>query len=305
LLLAYAAFIAPRKTMDSWIVAAAAHGGHLAAALDLSTPACQLIDCGLAREGAWIEIAPELTALVSFGREPTLSEVAQLLLMTSPPVWLRLAVSEAGVAREYIPKDDLASLSWLEPDLDRMLQLSYQQSLPYDDGSDAKAIGDAGELFVLAALRHAGARATHVAQFSDAFGYDIEVSVPDRQRIEVKTASPKTAGQFFLTRNEFMSCKLHRSEWRLIQVVFSSAAFIAEELNRSHVTGFYTLASVSLLSIIPPDTEYFIWQESAKLRPGKDAWVRAHLPLDPDFRIPGFAAPPKDRRSHIDTDHGR
>jgi hypothetical protein len=291
MLLAHAAFVAPRRTMSGWIQAAMSHGGHLAAALDLSTTARQLVDCGLAKEGPWIEIAPQLSALVANEQAPALRDVAQLLLMSSPPPWVRLVVSETGVAREYIPKEDLASLGWLEPDLDRMLKLSYAQLSAAETASQKKAIGDAGELFVLASLRYAGARATHVAQFSDAFGYDIEVSAPSRGRIEVKAAGPKTAGQFYLTRNEFSACKHHGSGWRLVQVVFNSSAFIAKELDCSHVARIRALTAESLLSIVPSDTECFSWQESARIRPDQESWIQADLTLDPAFKIPGFAVP--------------
>jgi hypothetical protein len=276
--------------MDDWIQTATLYGGHLAAATDLSTPAHQLVDCGLAKDGIWIEVAPQLAAaVVEQKRGSALREIAQLLLLASPPVWLRFAVSEAGVAREYIPENDLRALGWLEPELDNMLMLAYERLSSAESTNRAKEIGDAGELFVLAALRYAGALATHVAQFSDAFGYDIEVSKPGRQRIEVKAAGPKTAGQFYLTRNEFMSCGRYGKEWRVVQVVFNSAAFIAPELNPSHVAGIYALESEALLSIVPPDTEHFSWQESAKVRPPEESWLQADLVLDPDFKVPGFA----------------
>lgn len=292
MLLAHAAIVAPRRSIVEWVHAAASHGGHLAAATDLSTPARQLVDCGLAKEVTWIEVAPQLSALVEQERGPALKDIAQLLLLASPPVWLPFAVSAAGVAREYIPESDLRALNWLEPDLDGMLMLAYGQ-LPSAEGmSHAKQIGDAGELFVLSAFRYAGAHATHVAQFSDAFGYDIDVRKPGRQRIEVKAAGPKTAGCFHLTRNEFMACRRYGEEWRVMQVVFNSAAFIAAELKPSHVAGIYALESKSIQSIVPPDTEHFSWQESAKVAPPKDSWQETGLVLDPNFKIPGFALSP-------------
>src|SRR5215467_12492715 len=112
MLLAYAATVAPRRSIDDWVQAAYLYGGHLAAATDLRSPAQQLVDCGLAKDGIWIEVAPQLTALVEQERRLALREIAQLLLLESPPTWLRFAVSEAGVAREYIPENDLRSLRW-------------------------------------------------------------------------------------------------------------------------------------------------------------------------------------------------
>jgi hypothetical protein len=291
MLLAYTAIVGPRTTMVSWVQAAEGHGGHLAASTDLSRSARELINCGLAKQGAWIEISPQLNALVMHGQTTVLREVAQLLFVVTPPMWLSLAVSETGVAREYIPRDDLKALSWLEPDLDRMLRLAYEQLPSSEITSYAKEIGDAGELFVLAALRYAGARATHVAQFSDAFGYDIEVSEPSRLRIEVKAAGPKTAGQFYLTRNEFGACKQFQHEWRLLQVVFKSAAFIAPEIDCTHIAGIYELDPDSIISVVPPDSEHFIWQESAKIRPVSTSWHDAGLTLDLAFKVQGFAAP--------------
>lgn len=304
MLLAHAAIVAPRRSMVEWIQAAASHGGHLAAATDLSTPARQLVDCGLAKEGAWIEVAPQLSALVEQERGPALKDIAQLLLLASPPLWLRFAVSETGLSKEYIPESDLRALNWLEPDLDGMLMLAHGQLSSVESISRAKQIGDAGELFVLAAFRYAGAHAIHVAQFSDAFGYDIDVRKPSRQRIEVKAAGPKTAGCFHLTRNEFMACRRYGKEWRVIQVVFNSAAFIGPELKSSHVAGIYALESESIQSIVPSDTEHFSWQESAKVRPPKNSWQETGLVLDPKFKIPGFALSPHGSVSSIGSIHG-
>jgi hypothetical protein len=289
MLLASVAELAPRRSTDDWIRAARLHGSHLAASTDLANPATKLLDCNLATLGHSVEISPQLAYLLDEPQASILRNIAQLILIASPPVWLPLAVSEHRVDRELIPDNQLSALLWLEPSLDEMLQLAWRQNTSPTALDRAKQIGDAAELFVLASLRHVGWSASHVAKFSDSFGYDIEVRHPFLQKIEVKAAGPKTIGEFFLSRNEFRACREHLDEWRLVQVTFTSAAFIAKQLDISHVACVNEINAAAIMSIVPPDTDYFSWQESAKLRTPNEPWQSWKLPLDPDFTIPGFA----------------
>ncbi|MTJ86732.1 DUF3883 domain-containing protein, partial [Nocardia seriolae] len=288
LLLARTATLAPRRTVDDWIAAARMHGSFLASAIDLEVPSTMLVDRGLARIGRSLELSPQLAAATDCRDADGLFQVARLLLITAPPAWLRLAVSRDGVTREYIPASDLDSLRWLEPNLDRLLIEAHEHAYSSAETEWQKQIGDAAELFVLAALRHSGLKPVHVARISDVYGYDIEVRDPRTERIEVKAAGPRTARTFHLSRNEFDKSQQHGDEWRLLQVIFESSAFVAEELNQSHVEGVYEIDSHQLRRIVPPDSPRFFWEESALITPPEEAWRRSHLALDPEFTIPGF-----------------
>lgn len=283
-LLAYAATIAPRRDLQEWMQAARLHGSVLSEATDLITPAGQLVDCGLVKLDNWVEVSPQLSSRVDQDRPAALRDIAQLLLLASPPSWLTFAVGESGVAREYIPASDLMSLGWLEPDLDDMLMLAYEQQCSSSATMISEDIGRVGELFVLAALRYGGATATHVSLFTDSVGYDIEVSRPARLRLEVKAAGPKTAGRFHLTRNELAASRRHGREWLLVQIVFNSAAFLTPELNATHVEGMKVIDSEVIEPIILPDTPYFSWETSARLTVPADMWTQADFKLDPNFK---------------------
>ncbi|MEV6096213.1 DUF3883 domain-containing protein [Nocardia sp. NPDC051981] len=264
------------------------HGSFLAAAIDLEATATMLIGSGLARIGRSLELSPQLDAATGCRDVDGLLQVARLLLITAPPEWLRLAVNRDVVTREYIPASDLDSLRWLEPNFDRLLIEAHDHAYSSAQTEWQKQIGDAAELFVLEALRYSGLNPVHVARISDVYGYDIEVLDPFTERIEVKAAGPRTARTFHLSRNEFDKSQQHGDEWRLLQVVFRSSAFIAEELDHSHIEGVYELDSRLLRRIVPPDSPRFLWEESALITPPKESWRHARLAFDPGFTIPGF-----------------
>ncbi|MCD0450405.1 DUF3883 domain-containing protein [Actinocorallia sp. API 0066] len=257
--------------------------------MDLDFIAGHLISGGLAQfSSGRIVLGPQLTGLIDLGAAATLRDAARILLAADPPVWLSLAVSMAGVTREYIPAEDLAALRWLEPELDQIL-LNVRIGLDSSRQDELrKRIGNAAEFLVLAALRYVGLKPIHAAQVSDAFGYDIEVRAPKIDRIEVKAAGPKTRGCFHLSRNEFEKSQKHATEWRLIQVVFTSAAFVAEEIDISHVQEMIQVSSKTLRCLVPPDTRAFSWQESALITSPDSAWGPSGLRLDPDFKTPGI-----------------
>jgi hypothetical protein len=292
-LLAYAARLSPRRNLDEWIEAARATSSFLARAIDLGEPAKALIRFQLVEITDRVALASPLHLLSETADRATLLGLARLLLGIAPPVWLHLAINNGNVEREYIPTDDLEALTWLEPDLDRLLLDTHAHARLYDDQQDLrKRVGDAAELFLMAAFAYAGARPVHVARLSDAYGYDIELRGQSTDRIEIKAASPKTRGRFYLSRNEYEKSCAFGNEWRLLQVIFTREAFVAGRLDHSHVQEILRLKPEGIRSIVPPDTERFIWMESAQLVPDQSMWELASIKLDPDFTLPGFQSNP-------------
>lgn len=288
-LLARAARIRPRRGIAEWVEAARSPRSFLAAEVDLTRPVEALLRLRL----AWstddgIAVDPRLLRFSDSADRATMEGVARLLLASDPPLWLTIAVTTSEVAREYIPDEDLTALRWLEPRLDDVLRGARADLAEAAHEPLRKAIGDAAELFVLAALRRTGAQVLHVARISDRYGYDIEVREPVVRRIEVKAAGATTRGTFHLTRNEFDKSRLHTDEWRLLQVVFTGSALIADRLDSSHVAGVFELTHDALSSLVPPDSPTFAWNESALITAPPEAWRPAQLEIDPTFTAPGF-----------------
>jgi len=288
LLLCYAARLTPRRNFADWVRAARDHGGFVAAATDLQTPAKHLLAAGLAEQAESIALAPQLTGLAQTADDRTLRHVARVLLIANPPAWLRFVVSPGGVSRQYIPTDDLQALKWLEPELDDILLTAYRGMGGTRDSQLRKIIGDAAEAVVLAALRAAGRNPTHVAPISDAFGYDIELSGPPMQRIEVKGCSANSRGSFHLSRNEFNKSRSYGGEWVLTQVVFANAAFVSNSLEPRHVVGIYEVDASEVSSAVPPDTAEFAWTESAFITISPDVWHPARYAIA-EVVLPGLA----------------
>jgi len=289
LLLSHVAMVSRRTGVDDWVHAARQHGSLLAAAIDLNTPAELLLAGGFASlVKGFVEVSPRLGAIVSGDQTLALRSVAVVLLSAQPPVWLRLAVREGEVCREYIPAKDLVALSWLGSDLDVVL-VEACMLIDEDHRSDlSKEIGDAAEEFVLAALMHMGMRALHVARVSDRYGYDIEVHAAEPRRLEVKAAGPRTVERFFLSRHEFETSLRWSDSWSVVQVIFAESAFVADRLTAAHVRAIRELPAAAVRSLIPPDTSTFRWQEAALLTPPAGAWTPSELVLDPGFARPGF-----------------
>ncbi len=276
-----------RRSVADWVGAAREHGGYLAAANDLDGRAEFLIDKGLVTFAGAIQVAPRLSAINALPRSRAEYELARLILLHDPPPWLGVAVDGHRVERAYIPEYDLEYLSWLEPHLDELLCDVFRELQPTKDKTETE-LGLAAELFVMGALRHANFRPVHVALISDAYGYDIEVGRESVDRIEVKGASPKTAGTFHLSRNEYEKSLLYKDEWRLVQVIFSTAAFVSQRLDVTHIEEIHELSATSLSAIIPLDTPAFKWEESAIITPAADSWQPWALRPSPDFSIEGF-----------------
>lgn len=287
-LLCHAARLSPRRNVDDWVRAARAQGSYLAAATDLATPARCLLAGGLAAQAQSIVLAPALAGVSGKADRVTLCNIARVLLVTDPPAWLRIAVSPNGVAREYIPTADLRALQWLDPELDTLLLDVHREVSEPRDLEMRKRIGDAAELVVMAALRTSGHKPTHVALISDAFGYDIEISIPRKRRIEVKGCGTTSRGSFHLTRNEYEKCKLYGDEWALMQVVFASDAFVVPKIRPAHIIGIFEVRAAHVASAVPPDTPEFVWADSAVVTPSFQRWRCSTESLAEDFELPGL-----------------
>lgn len=289
-LLARAARINRRRDVDEWIAAAREPHVSLGATSDLGQPANLMIQAGLARcRPDGVEVDTRLLELSESADGRTFRALVRLLLASKPPVWLQTAVTRDGVRREYIPSHVLATLTWLEPELDDVLRGAFIEVSVEGDDALRKAMGDAAELFVMSALHRQGVQPLHVAMLSDTFGYDIEIHQGPLRRIEVKAAGITTKGRFHLSRNEFDKSRLYGGEWALVQVVFTSSAHLADILDPSHVAGFYQLTPGTLSEVVPADTPHFNWEGSALITPSEECWKPMGLEPESTFRTAGFS----------------
>lgn len=278
--------------MEEWLKAARSQSVYFAKAGDFQQPA----EAMMRLRWAWIDdqarVDDEAARWKLVADRETLLAIAKRLLQDSPPVWLFAAVSDAGVAREFIPAADLADLLWLEPELDQLLIEAGCAVRSGRDEERLKRIGDAAELYLMMAFTHAGLRPRHAALWADAVGYDIELPGPPIQRIEVKASSPGSQGRFRLTRNEFDKSLVYGREWRVLQVIFANAAFVAPRVMNEHVLAVHALPAGAVASLAPPDTAAFRWMESAQFHPKEDAWSSFPVSPHPNFSAPGFQSKP-------------
>jgi hypothetical protein len=287
-LLNHTLHLRPRVNVDDWVTASRSKATFMAQSADLRRTAEALIGIGLVSVGPTLTPKKRLSALSERADRPTLVAIARLLLSHAPPAWLAIALDHAGVRREYIPSRDLEGLSWLGDELDRLLLDAYEFVTAEERVAFRKKFGNAAELLVLAAKTLQGAQPIHVAAFSDVYGYDIECRLPTTERIEVKAASENTRHRFHLSRNEYDKSRFFGAEWRLVQVVFSTRAFIAERITAYDIAEVLELDSAALSALVPPDTESFRWAESAEISAPIEAWRRADLVMDPDFTLDSF-----------------
>jgi hypothetical protein len=287
-LLSHAARLAERRSVGEWIQAARERSTFMSRALELGEIANGLLGGGLVALQGRVVLTDSLTGLSDQADSGTLLAIARLIFKTFPPSWLPFAVQQGRVCREYIPAADLERLTWIEPALDEALIGAYEETAAPDEDAFLKAMGDAAELLVLAALRRAGANPIHVAAVSDAYGYDIEASGPPLERIEVKGASLLSKASLHVSRNEFEKSSHYGEEWRLVQVVFSSSALIAERIDSTMVHSVRELRQLALKDLVPSDTVSFKWEKSAKVTPPEALWTGSSIALDPDFSIAGL-----------------
>lgn len=286
-LLGHAARQKNRHSVDEWVQAARERSTYMSRALQLDEIANGLLKLGLATTQGCVRLGDALSGLTEQADRPTLLAIARLLFQASPPSWLRFVVRNGQVAREYAPTEDIENLAWIEPELDQLLLDAHGAVVVQDEGF-LKAMGDAAELFVLAALQRAGASPLHVARLSDLYGYDIECPGQTVDRIEVKAASQTSQSRIHISRNEFEKSLRYGREWRLVQVVFSSKAFVSDRLDSSHIDSVRELRHGVLQELVPADTEAFKWTTSAQISIAPEAWGTACLALDPSFATAGF-----------------
>jgi hypothetical protein len=287
-LLSHAATLKRRTDIDDWVSSASALSASLSVAADLRPPAEWLVHVGFVVAEDHVIIAPPLKALSGRADRSTLLAIARLTLRASPPGWLPVAVGASGVVREYIPSRDLEALLWIDPDLDALLMDVGAEIAVTRENAFKERMGAAAEALLIAAFERAGRSPLHVSKLSDAYGYDIEMSNPAFDRVEVKAAGINTSGRFMLTRNEYNKSLSYGSQWRLVQVVFSASAFAAERLHHHHVEAVLQLKHGSVAALVPPDTPGFVWMESAELKPDPSCWTPLEIELDPCFTMTGF-----------------
>ena len=303
-LLGHAAKLRKRRSIQEWVQAASERSTFMSRALRLDEIAEWLVKLGLASAHGQIVLANALSSLSDNADRPTLLGIARALLQASPPNWLRFAVRDGRFAREYVPSKDLENLAWMEPDLEQIVLDAHATIANVDEADFLKAMGDAAELLIMAALERAGANPLHVSELSDRYGYDIECRDGTTDRIEVKAASHRSQLQFHISRNEFDKSTLYGREWRLLQVVFSGDAFVSDRLDSSNVDAIRELRPGLLQSLVPTDTETFKWTESAWVSTTLAAWKPAGITLDPEYSVEGFGRAcrhPSSRILHIPT----
>lgn len=287
-LLANAARYRDHETVDAWVATARDRSSFMAGAVDLEACAQDVLRLGLVDPSGSVALHPALARLWERADRTTLVEISSLLLKLDPPPWLQSVVHEGAVSREYVPADDLRALAWLDPLLDQLL-IDAAEALGQSHLDPLRAaLGRAGELVVMAAAAKAGLTPVHVADLSDAYGYDIELGREPVHRIEVKATTEAKAGTFHLSRNEFEKCIRYGQEWRLVQVTFDSSIFVAEAISAAQVTAINELTCQELAGRVPADTPSFRWTESAVITAPTNAWSASSLEVPPALQLPGI-----------------
>lgn len=295
-ILSRASRLKERGSFEEWVRAARERATFMSRALDLEEIADGMIRLGLASAVAGaVSSAESLDRLSDQADTPTLLAIARLLLKTAPPDWLAFAVNDGQFIREHVPSMALESLEWMGSELDQIILDAHSSLFLRKEDGLRKAMGDAAELFIMAALRQAGRNPVHVARISDAYGYDIECHGTKIDRVEVKAASKNSMERFHLSRNEFERSCRHPLEWRLVQVIFSTKAFLSERLDTSHIEAVRELQPGTLQSLVPIDTTSFRWSESAQITPPANDWNPFAFELDLSFSTEGFCRAAKSR----------
>jgi hypothetical protein len=284
--MAKAAYLRKPKNRQEWITSARNQPTFLASAGNLPAVANFMHAVEFVEIGDCIRLSPMVAALGYRADEPTLRRIAKLLLEKAPPAWLESALTRPGLALEYIPTHDLSALHWLGDELEIILKdVSTKKSRQKDDELAAR-LGNAGELIVMASKKLSGENPVRVSAISDSYGYDIEsYSALGLERVEVKAAVQKTKGSFFITRNEYEKSLRYKSEWYLLQVVFSPAVLFQNNVKRADVLNATVLSSAILHDLIPPDSAVFRWMQSALVRPDEKDWVSYDLQLPDDLVV--------------------
>lgn len=269
---------------DAWVAAARERRTIAARSFDLRKTADALIDWGLARIEPTVSIMPPLVYLGEVADYGTLKAIAIELLRRRPPAWLRSVFIDGTVRIELIPSDDLAALGWLGEDIEQVLVVVYATVFGQENEEFSTRLGLAGEFAVLAALTDSGVRTRHVSLISDAYGYDLECGGAETvEGVEVKTAFPRTADRFHLSRNEFDVSRRMLSRWKVVQVVFSSRVVATGLVTAADVESVRELSAAKVSAIAPSPEDAFKWTESAIFQPTADQWAISSLNIPANF----------------------
>ena len=272
-LLAQAAMLAPRLTIGSWVDAARRSPTYMASALDLESAAQVLIGLGLADVDCdVVRIDPRLSRAGRFATTETLARIAQTLLGQSPPQWLTVSVEDGAVLDEWMPTSDQRDLEWLGDFRDPILIDLHRVCGDVEEYREW--LGEIGENLVVTIERHRHRRVRHVAQISDAFGFDVEsVGADGRKCLEVKTALESNADRFFISKHEVRTAAANSEEWCLVQVVLRSTAATEGLIKLREVLCVRFLDASRVIALTPIDTSTGEWIESARISPTHDSWA--------------------------------
>ena len=279
-LLVQTAVIKARPTIESWVEAARRTPTIMASALDLDFAARMLVRLGLARiDCKRVKIDQRLRRVGRSATTDTLTLIARTLLAEHPPPWLGASVRDGVVLDEWVPTSDQRNLEWLGDLRDPILvDIHKSQS---DADQFRNWLGQVGESVVVAIERRRNRSVRHVAQISDAFGFDVEsVGAEGRKCLEVKTSLESTAGRFYISKHEVHTAAENIREWCLLQVIISTRAATADVVKFDQVRTVRFLGANEILALTPIDTSTGEWIESARISPPSDRW------LDWDFEIP-------------------
>lgn len=250
----------------------------MAEALNLDEVAQRLVDAHLVDLAEPLAISERLSGLWRTADNATFLAIARTLLETSPPHWLDMVVSPAGVHLEYVPSQDLAAMEWLGADLGELLAIAGASRLKDRESEFALRIGAAAELIVFEAKSRECGSVVHVSKIADFFGYDIEHRIGATIcRLEVKGAVESSSKGFFVTRNEVTKARRYGDEWVLVQVVFGSSVALKEEIAASDVCLVRSISAGQLTSLVPSDTQHFAWVDSARVTPPSSYWSEYYL----------------------------
>ena len=154
-----------------------------------------------------------------------------------------------------------------------------------DEANDQlrNALGDAGELAIMSALRRGG-RPRHVALISDRYGYDVENDYDGAiERLEVKTSLSAMSSRIFLSRNEFDVVARYKGNWRLVQVVFSGQVIPQRQAVATDVEAIRELSGSMLHSMSPTDSDAFTWMKAARFSPRPEDWMASRFKVEDEF----------------------
>lgn len=284
-LLSYANRLKLRSDLAELVRAAKSLSSYMTAALDFDRLIRDLSKAQLIRVNErCVQLEKSLQALSISADRATLINIARVILLRTKPVWLRFAVKNGRLFREYIPQEDLDEIEWMQDDLDRVLIDVHMSTYAALDNIFNGKFGNAAELLVIHSLEYAGNSPIHVAAISDAFGYDIEYTKDNLvTRLEIKAASINTSGRFFISRNEYEKSKHFGNQWKLIQLTFDNEVFSSGIIRSQNVVSGLMLRCDVLASLVPADTSNFIWQESAKIITTAEMWEPLNFEIAPSF----------------------